>query len=158
MSCCHVSIHLSAFYRGLGKGYLVTSTDALLPYRADICCPHLPACRSARGRRAHTKRSLSMSFGCTLHQSTCKASGCGLSVNKRSGTGGGCCQHELNLPRTCLSGAWARARTGAASSSNFSRVMVLRKSMSFMRHSTFSGASGMELSVFFSCRQRKGPD
>ena len=44
---------------------------------------------------------------------------------------------------------------GAASSSNFSRVMVERKSMSFMRHSTFRGASGMELSVFFSCTHHK---
>lgn len=25
--------------------------------------------------------------------------------------------------------------------------------MSFIRHSTFSGASGMELSTFFSCKQ-----
>lgn len=29
--------------------------------------------------------------------------------------------------------------------------MALRKSMSFIRHSTFRGASGMELSTFFSC-------
>ena len=55
---------------------------------------------------------------------------------------------------TCFRGSLARSRIGAASSSNFSRVMEPRKSMSFIRHSTFRGASGMELSTFFSCRAR----
>ena len=68
------------------------------------------------------------------------------------------CRHSERWWRlTCFRGSCARARTGAASSSNFSRVMKLRKSMSFIRHSTFSGASGMELSTFFSCRRQLFP-
>ena len=54
---------------------------------------------------------------------------------------------------TLLTGALARSRMGPAISSNFSRVMLERKSMSFMRHSTLRGASGMLLSTFFSCRR-----
>jgi hypothetical protein len=58
----------------------------------------------------------------------------------------------LNVAARALdSGPLARSSTGCASSSNFSRVIVLRKSRSFIRHSTFIGASGMLLSSFFSC-------
>lgn len=54
-------------------------------------------------------------------------------------------------PPTFFTGTSRRPSTSAASSSNWSRVIMPEASTSFMMHSTLMGASGLVVSTFLTC-------